>query len=94
MSAALRAPALSDAVSRSALAPVTSTHWLMSRVVVGAASVVSLDEELDVADAEVEFFVVDPEESSFCCRTNNPRSLVPRSASPRVTTVGPCEPPM
>ncbi|MEM6106761.1 hypothetical protein AAHS21_10925 [Mycobacterium sp. 050272] len=52
---------MSDAVSKSAFAPVTSTHWLVSSVVDGAASVVSLVEELDVADAEVELFVDEPD---------------------------------
>ncbi|WP_108923356.1 hypothetical protein [Mycobacterium montefiorense] len=62
VSAALRAPSLSDAVSRSAFAPVTSTHWLMSSVVDGAASVVSLDGDPVVTGAEAELFLVDPGE--------------------------------
>ena len=58
----MRAPSLSDAASRSAFAPVTSTHWLESRVALAGAfaELVSVEAgELDVVAAEVERLLAD-----------------------------------
>ena len=52
VSAALRAASLSFAANRSAFAPVTSTHWLVSSWDAGADSVELVS--LDVATADVD----------------------------------------
>lgn len=72
---------MSFAANRSALAPLTPTHWLESSVVSGADAVDSVDDEDEVPGTDDELFVAERDELVVLLVNEQPDISMPATST-------------